>query len=86
MTETIERRVADVLAERLYEAGCRYAFGMPGGEVLTLLDAFKKAGIEFAHRRVTVDLPPGMEPGSDQAEAIRKAAAGAILEEENAPA
>ena len=28
-------RAADVLARRLYEAGCRHAFGMPGGEVLT---------------------------------------------------
>ena len=40
-------RAADVLAERLYDAGCRYAFGMPGGEVLTLLDALEKAGIQF---------------------------------------
>lgn len=40
-------RAADILANRLYEAGCRYAFGMPGGEVLTLLDAFEKAGIRF---------------------------------------
>ncbi|KAB7616148.1 thiamine pyrophosphate-binding protein [Amylibacter sp. SFDW26] len=41
------RRAADFLAERLYEAGCRYAFGMPGGEVLTLVDALRKVGIEF---------------------------------------
>lgn len=40
-------RAADVLAQRLYEAGCRHAFGMPGGEVLTLLDALKAVGIEF---------------------------------------
>ncbi|MBT0958353.1 thiamine pyrophosphate-binding protein [Alphaproteobacteria bacterium KMM 3653] len=40
-------RSADVLAKRLYEAGCRYAFGLPGGEVLTILDALRKAGIEF---------------------------------------
>ncbi|MEP2718159.1 thiamine pyrophosphate-binding protein [Pseudophaeobacter sp.] len=40
-------RAADVLARRLYEAGCRHAFGMPGGEVLTLVDALVKAGIEF---------------------------------------
>ncbi|MEM6577838.1 MAG: thiamine pyrophosphate-binding protein [Pseudomonadota bacterium] len=38
---------ADVLAERLFEAGCRHAFGMPGGEVLTLVDALEKAGITF---------------------------------------
>lgn len=40
-------RAADVVAKRLYEAGCRWAFGMPGGEVLTLLDALEKAGITF---------------------------------------
>ena len=40
-------RAADVVAKRLYEAGCRWAFGMPGGEVLTLLDALEKAGIQF---------------------------------------
>lgn len=40
-------RAADVLARRLYAAGCRYAFGMPGGEVLTLIDALEKAGIRF---------------------------------------
>jgi len=40
-------RAADVLAKRLYNAGCRYAFGMPGGEVLTILDALREAGIEF---------------------------------------
>lgn len=45
MTETL--RAADVLARRLYEAGCRHAFGMPGGEVLTLIDALEKAGIKF---------------------------------------
>ncbi|MGB0904805.1 MAG: thiamine pyrophosphate-binding protein, partial [Mangrovicoccus sp.] len=40
-------RVADIIAQRLYQAGVRYAFGMPGGEVLTLIDALRKAGIEF---------------------------------------
>ncbi|MEX0301257.1 MAG: thiamine pyrophosphate-binding protein, partial [Leisingera sp.] len=45
MTEPL--RAADVLARRLYEAGCRHAFGMPGGEVLTLVDALTKAGIAF---------------------------------------
>jgi len=40
-------RAADVIAQRLYAAGCRFAFGMPGGEVLTLLDALDKAGITF---------------------------------------
>ncbi len=40
-------RSADVIAQRLYAAGCRRAFGMPGGEVLTIVDALGRAGIEF---------------------------------------
>ena len=40
-------RAADIVAKRLYEAGCRYAFGMPGGEVLTLVDALEQAGLRF---------------------------------------
>ncbi|MBM7066131.1 thiamine pyrophosphate-binding protein [Actibacterium sp. 188UL27-1] len=39
-------RAADILAARLYRAGCRYAFGMAGGEVLTLIDALEKVGIQ----------------------------------------
>ncbi len=38
-------RAADLVARRLFEAGCRHAFGMPGGEVLTLVDALIRAGI-----------------------------------------
>ena len=38
---------ADLLARRLYRAGCRHAFGIPGGEVLTLLRALEAAGIRF---------------------------------------
>ena len=45
MTTTI--RAADALAQRLYVAGCRVAFGMPGGEVLTIIDALEAAGIQF---------------------------------------
>ncbi|MBE1295943.1 MAG: thiamine pyrophosphate-binding protein [Rhodobacteraceae bacterium] len=44
---TKDLRAADILARRLYEAGCRHAFGMPGGEVLTLVDALETAGIAF---------------------------------------
>lgn len=39
--------VSDVIADRLYEAGCRYAFGIPGGEVLTLIKGLSDAGIRF---------------------------------------
>jgi acetolactate synthase-1/2/3 large subunit len=38
---------ADVIARRLHAAGCRFAFGIPGGEVLTLIDALERAGIHF---------------------------------------
>ncbi|MEM1400990.1 MAG: thiamine pyrophosphate-binding protein, partial [Pseudomonadota bacterium] len=38
---------AQIIAKRLYEAGCRHAFGMPGGEVLTMMDALAGAGLEF---------------------------------------
>jgi acetolactate synthase-1/2/3 large subunit len=47
LTMTAPDRAADILARRLYEAGCRHAFGMPGGEVLTLVDALETAGITF---------------------------------------
>ncbi|MEM9798157.1 MAG: thiamine pyrophosphate-binding protein [Pseudomonadota bacterium] len=40
-------RAADLLARRLHAAGCRRAYGMPGGEVLTLVDALERAGITF---------------------------------------
>jgi acetolactate synthase-1/2/3 large subunit len=38
---------ADLIAARLAAAGVRHAFGMPGGEVLALLDALGRAGIAF---------------------------------------
>lgn len=40
-------RTADLLARLLAEAGCRHAFGIPGGEVLTVIDALGGAGIAF---------------------------------------
>ncbi|MDX0692864.1 acetolactate synthase-1/2/3 large subunit [Sinorhizobium medicae] len=50
MGENRERpvpRVADTIAATLHEHGARHAFGMPGGEVVTLVDALEKAGIRF---------------------------------------
>jgi acetolactate synthase-1/2/3 large subunit len=38
---------ADLIAARLAQAGVRHAFGMPGGEVLALLDALGRVGIAF---------------------------------------
>lgn len=43
MTASI--RNADLIARRLAAAGCRHAFGIPGGEVLTLCDALAAAGL-----------------------------------------
>ena len=44
-------RTADRMAETLFRAGVRHAFGMPGGEVIVLIDALAKAGIEFVLAR-----------------------------------
>ena len=38
---------ADILAQCLYRAGCRHAFGIPGGEVLAVMAALDRAGIQF---------------------------------------
>ena len=40
-------RAADIIARKLYEAGCRHAFGIPGGEVLTMIDALEDVGLTF---------------------------------------
>ena len=38
---------ADVLAQCLKQAGAEHAFGIPGGEVLALVDALERAGVHF---------------------------------------
>ena len=38
---------ADIIGKRLYQEGCRRAFGIPGGEVLDLMEGLKNSGIEF---------------------------------------
>ena len=38
---------AEILARALYDAGCRHAFGIPGGEVLSVMHALADAGIAF---------------------------------------
>ncbi|MBI4204869.1 MAG: thiamine pyrophosphate-binding protein [Betaproteobacteria bacterium] len=40
-------KTVEIIAHALKEAGVRYAFGIPGGEVLELLEAFRRAGIQF---------------------------------------
>src|ERR687884_599254 len=41
------RTNADVIAARLRAAGVRHAFGIPSGQVLAIIEAMGKAGIEF---------------------------------------
>lgn len=41
------KRTADVVGEVFHAHGVRFAFGMPGGEVVTLLDGLERAGIAF---------------------------------------
>jgi acetolactate synthase-1/2/3 large subunit len=43
--------VADRIALACHAAGIRFAFGMPGGEVVTLVDALERAGIRFVLAR-----------------------------------
>ncbi|CTQ54458.1 Acetolactate synthase isozyme 3 large subunit [Roseibium album] len=38
---------ADIIAGKLHAAGCRHAFGIPGGEVLALMQALDQAGLDF---------------------------------------
>lgn len=38
---------ADVIARALAAQGTEYAFGLPGGEVVVLIDALRRAGIRF---------------------------------------
>ena len=45
MGRTAVASSADLIARRLAAAGCRYAFGIPGGEVLAIMDALERAGI-----------------------------------------
>ena len=47
MTQPAPLRVADSIAATLAAHGLTAAFGMPGGEVVTLLDALTRAGIGF---------------------------------------
>ena len=39
--------IADHIARRIRDTGARHAFGIPGGEVLALMDALDRAGIAF---------------------------------------
>lgn len=39
--------IAGHVARRVHEAGARHAFGIPGGEVLSVMDALDRAGVQF---------------------------------------
>ncbi|MDA8520180.1 thiamine pyrophosphate-binding protein [Acidovorax sp. NCPPB 4044] len=39
--------VSQIIGQRLYEAGCRHAFGIPGGEVLAVMKGIDDAGVRF---------------------------------------
>lgn len=41
------RRVADAIATAVADTGTHFVFGHPGGEVVTLIDAFRQAGLRF---------------------------------------
>ncbi len=43
----MKTRVADIVAGTLAAHNIRHAFGMPGGEVVTLIDALECAGVRF---------------------------------------
>ena len=47
MSTEQELTSADMLAQTLAKNGCKRAYGIPGGEVLAIIDAFDRAGIEF---------------------------------------
>ena len=42
---------AGAIAQALAEAGIKKAFGLPGGEVLVLIDELRKAGVDFVLMR-----------------------------------
>jgi acetolactate synthase-1/2/3 large subunit len=43
-------KTAMILAKHLKDEGIEYAFGIPGGEVLEILEAIRKVGIKFNFR------------------------------------
>ena len=43
--------VARLVGDRLREAGVRWVFGHPGGEVIELIEGFREAGLEFVLTR-----------------------------------
>ncbi len=55
MQEKTMTSSVDVIAARLYAAGCRHAFGIPGGEVLAMMETLEHEVSEaFARQGFTL--------------------------------
>jgi acetolactate synthase I/II/III large subunit len=39
--------VSEIIGRKLHQAGCRHAFGIPGGEVLAVMKGIDEAGVKF---------------------------------------
>lgn len=66
-------RVADRVAETLFAHGVRHAFGMPGGEVVTLIDGLQRAGIGFKlsrHETAAAIMAAGVSVLMDQPQVL----------------
>ena len=65
--------VAATIAQTLYDAGVRIVFGMPGGEVVAVLEAMQRFGIRFElmHHEESAVLPPMLTRAPRAAPAAR---------------
>ncbi len=69
---------ASIIADKLKQAGCKRAFGIPGGEVLAIMGALDDVGIDF--HLAKHENPAGfMAEGSWHAEDIGSRAPGILL-------
>ena len=48
---------AHIIATKLKQAGCKRAFGIPGGEVLAILTGLDEAGIDVKSFRIVIKFP-----------------------------
>jgi acetolactate synthase-1/2/3 large subunit len=63
---------AAATARLIADAGIERAFGLPGGEVLVLIDALRTAGVDFVLMRhyASLDPPPVGGEGDKPAPAV----------------
>ncbi len=69
---------ADVIAAKLAQSGCKRAFGIPGGEVLAILDSLDRAGIDF-HLTKHENAAGFMAEGAWHAEELGSRAPGVLV-------